>query len=325
MKETITIIHNTSNNSKKAATHNPNNSIVKSNTGKQSAPFSVKRMLQSLGHALQWKQLKQQLQPAALLVTARRYWYGLAAASLLLLLLVRNGNFQNGNNTERQGNVQQASLLLGSESGSSSKNEHTLKTARTKNENAQPKAMMAGMKEDAAEENYSLPQIPELKRPEKAIMRELGRHAQKVRDEYIQRFLGLAKNEQERYNIPSSISLGLAILNSDFGNSPVAKEGYNHLGMRCSDNPIPMGKGMTGQGVHGGVCYTRYESAWAGFRAHSQFIAKYFPKALDKAGNSYAKWVKELDKAGYFSGRKFGAAALLQTIETYQLSQFDSL
>jgi flagellum-specific peptidoglycan hydrolase FlgJ len=319
MKDTITIIHNNPKKDiKKQVDLNPN-AIVKITKIGRSYPTSIKQLWVSLNHALQWPQLKESLRGPALLATARKNWFGISACALFLLFFFRTPDIQTtkGNIIEKH---QEATVIPLDKAGFSAD--------ATKEVVAAPPTPVPAKKHSVAaieeETMVSIPQIPKATRSDRSILKELGNHAQSIRDQYISRFVPIAKTAQEKFGIPASVILGLAILRSEFGTSVVAIEGHNHLHVSCEDNPVPMGKGMVGQGIHGGVCYTRYESTWMGFRAHSELIQRKYKKAVAKAGNNYEKWANALEKADYFHQDDFSASALIKTIELYQLHQFDN-
>jgi len=314
MKDTITIIHNNpKKDSPKQKFVNPN-ALVTTNNNKRK---SIKHLWFALNHAIQWPQLKETFQGPTLLTLAKKNWFSVSAFALFLLFFFRTPDIQKTVGGQITAN-QEATVIPIEKVGF---NENALDNKIV----APPKKIPAKKKPVKAieeERMISIPQIPKATRSDRSILKELGNHAQSLRDEYISRFVSIAKTEEEKFGIPASITLGIAILRSEFGSSLVAKEGNNHLHITCEENPVPMGKGMSGQGIHGGICYTRYKSTWMGFRAHSELIQRKYKKAISK-GQNYNKWSKALEKAGYFNHDNFGSAALIKTIELYQLNQFD--
>jgi flagellum-specific peptidoglycan hydrolase FlgJ len=295
------------------------NSLVKQKQQLKAPKKSLTHLLGALGHAMRWDQLKQNLNYPILLQTAKKRWYvGAAAAAIGIFFMFPRSEAAFQASNQSNGQTQQASLLAVSEMGS--------RSDQTKKEESQATQTTAAKVEKAEKtpeaEAFSMPVIPEASRKESRVLKELGRHAKDLRDSYIERYAKVAQGEQDKYGIPASVSLGLAILQSDFGTNIVAKEGDNHLLVSCEMNPIPMGKGMTGQGVHAGVCYTRYESVWMSFRAHSELIKQNYAAIQSESGNDYKKWAKGLEAAGYFKN-SYNAKALIQTIETYKLQKFD--
>ena len=67
----------------------------------------------------------------------------------------------------------------------------------------------------------------------------LGQHlfSQNIsRGEYIERYKGEAIFQMKKYNIPASITLAQAILESADGISELAKKSNNHFGIKCHSN-----------------------------------------------------------------------------------------
>ena len=57
-----------------------------------------------------------------------------------------------------------------------------------------------------------------------------------TRAEYINKYKALAVEEMDLYGIPASVKLAQALLESDDGNSRLAREGNNHFGIKCKSN-----------------------------------------------------------------------------------------
>ena len=54
-----------------------------------------------------------------------------------------------------------------------------------------------------------------------------------TKEEYIARYKHIAIDHMERYGIPASITLAQGILESDSGNSNLARKSNNHFGIKC--------------------------------------------------------------------------------------------
>lgn len=318
MENSFTIIYPNGKIEKKVEGKEPEKTALTKTNNKQLAQKkSFKHLLAALGHAMSWDQLKTQLTYPVLLQTAKKRWYipTVAAVALFFFMMPRSEQTFEGVSAN-DGPSQQATFVsMGNMAG---KNQDTSIKEKTKTLAVQP----TEAEESPKTPEFKMPAIPAASRKEKSILKELGRHAKDLRDKYINSYAKLAKGEQNRYAIPASLTLGLAILQSDFGTNIVAKEGMNHLMIECDANPIPMGKGMTGQGVHGGICYTRYSSVWMNFRAHSEMINRNYAAIKVQAGSDYKKWAKGLELAGYFN-KDYNANALITIIETYNLQKFD--
>ena len=98
------------------------------------------------------------------------------------------------------------------------------------------------------------------------------------RKAYIKKYKKIAISEMERSGIPASIKLGQGILESDAGNSTLARKANNHFGIKCGG----YWKGKTyyiedddydedGRLIKS--CFRKYKNAKASFIAHSEFLS----------------------------------------------------
>ena len=60
-----------------------------------------------------------------------------------------------------------------------------------------------------------------------------SRAVRQTREEYIDRYKHIAFDQMERYGIPASITMAQGILESDSGNSNLARRSNNHFGIKC--------------------------------------------------------------------------------------------
>lgn len=149
---------------------------------------------------------------------------------------------------------------------------------------------------------------------------------------YIDTYKDLAVKEMERSGIPASIKLAQALLESDYGNSPLATNANNHFGIKC-------GKFWTGkiyekeddetdqEGNKINSCFRVFESVEASFIAHSDFIKD--AKKQHRYGflftiqtTDYQAWAHGLKQAGYATDPDY-AKKLLHIIEKYKLHELD--
>ena len=140
-----------------------------------------------------------------------------------------------------------------------------------------------------------------------------------AKENYIARFSGVAQGEMKKFGIPASVTLGLAILHSNYGASELAQQGHNHFHITCDDNHLA--EGITGRGMEEGACHIHYQNAWTSFRANSlKLNAEHYQELKAIAGQDYQIWVSGLHKMGYPE-----ADHLLPIIEQHQLYEFDQL
>jgi LysM repeat protein len=142
-----------------------------------------------------------------------------------------------------------------------------------------------------------------------------------TREEYKLAFKGIAITEMNRSGIPASISLAQGMIESDNGNSRLAREANNHFGIKCH--------GWTGKEIYHddddkNECFRNYKSAEESYQDHTDFLmngSRYvFLFYLDQT--DYKGWAKGLEKAGYATDRTY-AGDLIRIIEENELYVYD--
>lgn len=142
------------------------------------------------------------------------------------------------------------------------------------------------------------------------------------RKEYIKTYKDLAIKEMKRSKIPASIKLAQAMLESDNGNSTLAKKANNHFGIKCHSS----WKG--GKVYHDddrrNECFRKYKTVYESYIDHSEFIAKgqRYSFLFDLSPTDYKSWAKGLQKAGYATSKTY-ASMLIKIIEDNQLYVYD--
>lgn len=142
---------------------------------------------------------------------------------------------------------------------------------------------------------------------------------------YIDNYKTIAMAEMKRTNIPASITLAQGILESNHGNSYLAKKGKNHFGIKCH-------RSWRGQRVYAWddekrrSCFRKYPSSYASFIDHSNFLInnQRYDELLLLPNTNYEEWAKGLKKAGYATDPNY-AKQLVSIIEKYDLRAYDVL
>ncbi len=133
---------------------------------------------------------------------------------------------------------------------------------------------------------------------------------------YIKRFSHVAENEQKKYGIPASVILANAIYLSGAGKSAESATLNNHFAISC--------EGWNGaSGEVDGICFRKYESAWAGFRNYSMVMSEgRFAELLSYGDRDFKAWANGLDRLNYVSDGDY-AKSLKDVIQQYALYEFD--
>ncbi len=149
-----------------------------------------------------------------------------------------------------------------------------------------------------------------------------GLWGQVSRDEYIKQYSKLAIREMKRTGIPASITMAQALLESDNGNSKLARRANNHFGIKCGGNWEGKTFHQDDDARH--ECFRKYKTVDESYRDHSEFLKKDRYKALfDLSKNDYKGWARGLKKAGYATNPKY-PALLIRIIEDNKLSDLDA-
>jgi LysM repeat protein len=139
---------------------------------------------------------------------------------------------------------------------------------------------------------------------------------------YITQFKVIAMKEMKRTGVPASITLAQAILESNSGESNLAKNHNNHFGIKCKSD-------WTGAKTYQDddakqECFRVYEAAELSFKDHSNFL-KNRPNyvdlfLLDPVDDT--AWSYGLKKAGYATASDY-PKKLLKIIDDYELAQYN--
>ncbi|MBE2290268.1 MAG: glucosaminidase domain-containing protein [Chitinophagaceae bacterium] len=140
-------------------------------------------------------------------------------------------------------------------------------------------------------------------------------------EEYIAAYKKIARKEMRKHGIPASITLAQGILESNSGNSELARRAHNHFGIKCTGD-------WNGRTYHvdddkPNECFRRYKHAEASFHDHSDFLKRKRYEALFELDrDDYEGWAKGLKKAGYATNPKY-PQLLINLIEKHKLYKYD--
>lgn len=142
--------------------------------------------------------------------------------------------------------------------------------------------------------------------------------------QYVLTWAPTAVREMYRSGVPASITLAQGILESRYGNSPLATEGNNHFGIKCHKGWE--GKTMAYDDDEKGECFRVYDSAAESFRDHSDFL-RYrdrYKFLFELSTTDYKSWAYGLKKAGYATDPSY-PEKLIRYIEDYKLFEYDTM
>jgi len=140
---------------------------------------------------------------------------------------------------------------------------------------------------------------------------------------YIDTYAEIALKEQKEYGILASITLAQGLLESNAGDSRLARESLNHFGIKCRRKC----RGCTCRNYHDDDIYDMFrvfKTPEESYREHSFLLNTSRYKKLKQYGKDYKKWAYGLKQAGYATDKKY-AEKLIRIIETLKLYQYDDL
>lgn len=141
---------------------------------------------------------------------------------------------------------------------------------------------------------------------------------------YINSYKELAIEEMLRTGVPASIKLAQGILESQFGESPLAKNANNHFGIKCK--PEWTGEKTYHDDDAKGECFRVYPTAEQSYRDHSDFLKNrpHYSFLFKLEPTDITGWAYGLKRAGYATSFTY-PEKLLKVIEDYKLHQYTML
>lgn len=146
----------------------------------------------------------------------------------------------------------------------------------------------------------------------------------KKQETYVERFAEVAQEEMRKYGIPASITLAQGLIETNAGDSRLAKQNNNHFGMKCFSKKCGKGHCTNFTDDTHKDFFRKYKSSWESYRAHSKLLMNKRYRHLKKLGNKdYKGWAKGLKKAGYATDKHY-AEKLINIIDELKLYRFDN-
>ncbi len=155
-----------------------------------------------------------------------------------------------------------------------------------------------------------------------AKLAALKRRKQKA---YIEQYYEIAQKEMAKHGIPASITLAQGLLESNVGESKLAKRNKNHFGIKCFSRTCKRGHCSNFEDDSHKDFFRIFKSPAESFRAHSMLLQKARYKPLfDLDVKDYKGWAHGLKKAGYATDPKYGFK-LVNLIDELGLDQYVDL
>ncbi len=140
--------------------------------------------------------------------------------------------------------------------------------------------------------------------------------------EYVSKYKDDAIKDMMKMGVPASITLSQGILESESGNSKLAREANNHFGIKCHKDWT--GDTFIQDDDARDECFRKYKSVLESFDDHGRFLRERvrYAALFDLEVSDYKGWAHGLKKAGYATNPRY-AELLIKIIEEYNLHQYD--
>lgn len=146
---------------------------------------------------------------------------------------------------------------------------------------------------------------------------------------YIEEYKFLAIDEMIRTGIPASVTMAQAIIESNAGNSKLARITNNHFGIKCKsywsgDQYFHPDDDRDTNGNLIPSCFRKYGSVLDSYLDHSEFLmmTEHYKPLFSYDKTEYKQWAEGLELCGYASDSQY-AEKLIRTIEAYDLHELD--
>lgn len=142
--------------------------------------------------------------------------------------------------------------------------------------------------------------------------------------QYKEKFDQDAVAEMIKSGVPASITLAQGMLESDYGNSALAKKARNHFGIKCHSSWTG-GKYYMDDDAKD-ECFRVYATVYESYVDHSDFLHRNrrYAFLFDLKQTDYKGWAKGLKKAGYATNPKY-PDLLIRLIEENELYKYDKM
>lgn len=135
--------------------------------------------------------------------------------------------------------------------------------------------------------------------------------------EYIERYKAIALEHQRDYGVPAAITLAQGLLESNAGQSYLARRGNNHFGIKCYSWKGPV---VEYDDTLKHNCYRNYGCPEDSFLDHAKFLkGKRYSSLYDLDVSDYQGWAIGLRACGYAEDPDY-ARKLISIIEQYELN-----
>jgi flagellum-specific peptidoglycan hydrolase FlgJ len=142
-------------------------------------------------------------------------------------------------------------------------------------------------------------------------------------EQYVKKYLPMAQAEMQKFGIPTSVTLAQGLVESNAGESSLARKNNNHFGIKCFSRSCSKGHCSNHTDDSHKDFFRIFESPWMSFRTHSLMLKTgHYNRLFRFAKDDYRNWARGLKALGYATDPHY-AESLINTIEDLKLYEYD--
>ena len=142
------------------------------------------------------------------------------------------------------------------------------------------------------------------------------------KQDFFEFYANVAMEHQRKYGIPSSVTLSQMALESDYGNSVLARNGKNFFGIKVGSN-WDGAKSWHDDDVPG--YFRNYNTVWESVDDHSRLLmTSRYKRCRQYSSQDYHNWLVEIKRAGYASAKDY-VQCCEGIIKKYKLYLYDQM
>lgn len=142
------------------------------------------------------------------------------------------------------------------------------------------------------------------------------------KEKFVNEAIRVAKQIQEEHHIPVSVTVSVAIYESSYGRSQLAREHHNYFGLKANEWNGPTVRTFTvDSGIRRKATFRSYESLKDGFFGFAEFLQKPRYREAFEANNS-KDFIRAMLAAGYCPDKKY-LKEVSSIIERHNLTRYD--
>jgi len=140
----------------------------------------------------------------------------------------------------------------------------------------------------------------------KGILESIIQQKRKKCFDYIKKYKALAKREEKLYGIPASIKLAQGLLESDAGESRLARKNNNHFGIKCFSKKCKKGHCNNYTDDSHKDFFLVFKNEEDSYREHSLLLQKpRYKKLFELDINNIEGWAIGLQQFGYATDKNY--------------------